>query len=179
MQKEYAIRRAGEMEPYPPLPVLNPLVSFELSAMPNLNDVLYMSPMGRKYAVATSRNLGYKAGLAAARALEIKVSTHRVKGAKSLREFAIEMADVPLTEYKIFTILNVWCEQGKKDPSKGNRKRDVYNPVVKSFVDGLTDAGLWVDDNTEYHTDLWVRYRGLGEKGRFELSFYSYRVETD
>ncbi len=179
MYGEYATLTPEQMADIPALPVLIPLVSFELSTLPNLNEVLYMSPLARQGAVRGSRNLGYKCGLSAARALHIRVAAQRIekkaaiKGV-AMRDIAIERATFPITDYKIFTILNVWFEQGKKDPQRGNRKRDVYNPVVKSFIDGLTDAGLWVDDNSEYHTDFWVRYRGLESKGRFVLAFYGY-----
>lgn len=173
LDQDYAVIRPGDMEPLPGLPVLIPLVAVSLSALPQMNDVLYMSPYARKSAIGAARNRGYKIGLAIARAIGIPVVVKQKKGGgKSMRDFAIEMSANTLTELNIFCVLHVWHERSLKDPNKGNRKRDVYNPVVKATVDGLTDAGLWVDDSSEYHTDFWVTYRGLRDKGEMRIEFY-------
>lgn len=39
-------------------------------------------------------------------------------------------------------------------PVSGNRKRDPHNwtPTVKAIVDGLVDAGVWPDDNSDWVT---------------------------
>lgn len=176
MRQEYEICGPGEMTDYPALPALIPLVTIRLPSLPNMNDILFMSPIARSGAVRGSRQKGYKAGLSIARKLGLGVSVHRIKGrGKSIRDIAIEKSDETLAGgLKVFTILSVWHERGKKDPEKPNRKRDVYNPLVKSFIDGLTDSGLWVDDNAMYHTDFWVTYRGLDKESRWELSFYGF-----
>lgn len=173
MDRDYAVIMPEDMEAKPALPVLIPLVAVLVSAMPNINDVLYMSPMGRKSAVGYARKHGYKIGLDIARALDIPVKARKIKGARSLRELVVEMSTQSLTDRKIFTILYIWHPASKKNPLKSDRKRDVYNPLVKATIDGLTDAGLWEDDNTEYHTDYWVSYRGLAPTGKIILAFYA------
>lgn len=37
-------------------------------------------------------------------------------------------------------------------PVSGNRRRDPHNwtPTVKAIVDGLVDAGVWPDDNSDW-----------------------------
>lgn len=174
--REYRVLPPGEMASYPPLPVLVPLVAFELDELTNINDVLYMSPKARAGAIGSARNYGYKIGIAAGRALGIKIEIKRKKGGgKSMREYAIEMLADPVTDLGIFTLLSVWHTRSIKDPAKGNRKRDVYNPLVKAVIDGLTDAGLWVDDSSEYHTDYRVTYKGLADRGKVVLAFYGDR----
>lgn len=171
-EKDYRVIRPGDMYPVSPLPALTPLVAFELDELTNINDVLYMSPMARKGAVGSARNHGYRIGLAAGRALGIPIEVRQKAKAKNMREYAIEMLATPVTDLRIFTVLSIWHTRSIKDPDKPNRKRDVYNPLVKAVIDGLTDAGLWVDDSSEYHTDYWVSYKGLLDRGRVELAFY-------
>jgi crossover junction endodeoxyribonuclease RusA len=48
-------------------------------------------------------------------------------------------------------------------PVTTNRRRDPHNyyPTVKPIVDGLTDAGFWVDDTPEYvETREPIFYKG-------------------
>lgn len=173
LDADYSIIKPGEMEPLPGLPVLVPLVAVSLSALPQMNDILYMSPIARSGTIKAARNRGYKIGLSVARAIGIPVEVKRKPGGgRSMRDFAVEMSSESLTDRMIFTVLHVWHERSLKDPDKGSRKRDVYNAVVKATIDGLTDAGLWVDDSSEYHTDFWVTYRGLRDKGEMRLEFY-------
>jgi Holliday junction resolvase RusA-like endonuclease len=175
LPEETRIIRPEDGLPIPVLPELTPLVGFGLDKTVNINDALYMAPRPRAGMIKTARTHGYKIGLAAGRALGIPVVCKRVKvSKKSMRDFAIEMLEAPLTEYRIFTVLYLWHERSLSDPNKAHRKRDVYNPLVKATVDGLTDAGLWVDDNASYHTDFWVTYKGLADKGRAELVFYAH-----
>ena len=37
-------------------------------------------------------------------------------------------------------------------PVTTNRRRDPHNatPTIKATIDGLVDAGIWVDDSSEY-----------------------------
>lgn len=178
MLKMDTVLTPGEMRPHPGLPVLTPLFAFTLDDIPNLNDLLYMAPKIRSYAVKSHRNNGYKIGLQVARRLGLGVSAHKKKGGgKSMREFAIELADNPVTDRRIFCIASLWVErQTKGDISQPRKKRDVYNLLVKAYVDGLTDAALWEDDNTELHTDYWVSYVGLADRTRLELSFFAWGI---
>lgn len=177
-EKGYAVLRPEQMVHKRSLPALIPLVAIQLSALPNMNDILYMTPRARAGTVKMFRNKGYKIGLDVCRELGIPIIVkQKPGGGKSTREFAIEVASLPLYYVHIFTILDVWYGRSIKDPTKGDRRRDVYNLVVKATIDGLTDAGLWEDDNTDHHTDFWVTYRGLGDKGSMVLSFYSWAVD--
>jgi len=45
-------------------------------------------------------------------------------------------------------------------PVKQNRRRDAHNaaPTIKACVDGLVDAGVWVDDSDDYVIVLDPRF---------------------
>ena len=45
-------------------------------------------------------------------------------------------------------------------PVKQNRRRDPHNaaPTIKAIVDGLVDAGVWVDDSDDYVIVLDPRF---------------------
>jgi hypothetical protein len=171
MDRETRIITPGEMLPYPPLPVLKPLVAFGLTDLININDVLYMAPKVRSHVVRNSRNKGYRSGLGVARALGIPEAVKPLPGKNTRNSFRTQLA-YPVTRLPIFTILYVWHGRSKKDPALPARTQDVYNPLVKSFIDGLTDAGLWEDDNVRYHTDFTAKYMGLSDTNRYELAFF-------
>ena len=50
-------------------------------------------------------------------------------------------------------------------PVKDRRKRDPHNwfPTVKPIVDGLVDAGVWPDDNSDWVTTTEPRLEPGGE----------------
>jgi hypothetical protein len=82
-----AIQTPGEMRPQPGLPILAPLFAATLTDIPNLNDMLYMSPKARAGTTKAHRHHGYKIGLAVARKLGLGVSCHKKKGGgKSMRD---------------------------------------------------------------------------------------------
>jgi Holliday junction resolvase RusA-like endonuclease len=140
--------------------------------LPNLNDMLYASPMARKTMVGVARTKGYKIGIDIAREAGLGLQIIRRQKAKTSRDYAVEVAGRYLTEKPIFAMAFLYFESAKKDRSRGSRTRDIYNPVLKATIDGLTDAGLWEDDNTDYHTDLWTSYRGLKDSTETLLMFY-------
>lgn len=172
MDQEVTIIKPGEALSYSPLPVLIPLVGFRMTDLLNINDALYMAPKVRAGMVRASRSKGYRYGLQTARVLGIPEKTVPVKGAKDIRDGFRAMLGYPITRLKIFSILYVWHMRSKKDPALPVKTQDIYNPLVKGFIDGLTDAGLWEDDNASYHTDFAVRYMGLADINRYELMFY-------
>lgn len=177
--QDYAVLTPGQFEDKPGLPTLIPLVAVSLSALPNLNEILYMSPMGRKGAVSASRSRGYKIGLEIARALKIPVVVKQKKGGgKSMREYAIQMAEYTINgNLPIFGTLYIWNERSKKDAELPRRVQDIYNPVVKALIDGLTDSGIWTDDNSRIHRDLLISYKGLADMTAYRLSFYAIQAD--
>ncbi len=173
MDRDVRIIKPGEMLDYSPLPVLKPLVAFNMTELLNINEALYMSPFKRKDALRGSRGRGYRYGLQVARALGIPEKTVPAKkGGKDIRGAYTSKLAYPVTSLKILAVLYVWHGRSIKDPNSPARTQDVYNPLVKSFIDGLTDAGLWEDDNVRYHTDYASRYMGLADTNVYELSFY-------
>lgn len=55
--------------------------------------------------------------------------------------------------------------------SPTRRKLDPPNfyPTVKALIDGLTDAGLWVDDNHEVIQSMAFKYGGLSGSKAYRL----------
>lgn len=163
---------------YLPTDVFRHLFTVEMREMPNTNDLLYMMPRARSGEVRRTRDLGYKTGLSVAKELGIgRKVIQRKGGGKSMRDYAVEVASEYLTRQKVFCLLAVWHAESEKTPGKALRKQDIYNPMTKALIDGLTDAGLWEDDNASIHTDYWVSYRGLAVCNLYRLSFFSYVPE--
>jgi crossover junction endodeoxyribonuclease RusA len=50
-------------------------------------------------------------------------------------------------------------------PMATNRRRDPHNyyPTIKPIIDGLTDAGLWPDDTSEYVATMEPIFTGKSE----------------
>jgi hypothetical protein len=173
MDREVRIVKPGEGLVYVPLPALKPLVGFNMTELLNINDALYMSPFKRKDAIRATRGKGYRYGLQTARILGIPEKTVPVKkGSKEIRGAYKTILAYPITRLKIFSVLYVWHGRSIKDAALPARTQDIYNPLVKGFIDGLTDAGLWEDDNARYHTDYAARYMGLADSNVYELMFY-------
>lgn len=43
-------------------------------------------------------------------------------------------------------------------------------PTIKAIIDGMTDAGIWVDDNYKVIRSMSFRYGGLsGKKGYYKF----------
>lgn len=166
------IIKPGDLRAIPPLPALTPLVGIYTGEMSNINDVLYMTPMHRARAVKAARQKGYKLGLMVGDALRIPIRGRDVVG-PSGRVYKRLMLTQTLTMGKVFTRLTVWHKRATGEERKSNRKQDIFNPITKALIDGLTDAGLWEDDNAESHTDYWVTFGGLADFNFYELAFYA------
>lgn len=55
-------------------------------------------------------------------------------------------------------------------PTKRRMDPPNFYPTVKALVDGLTDAGVWADDNHEVIKYMTFRYGGLsGIKGKYRI----------
>lgn len=55
-------------------------------------------------------------------------------------------------------------------PTKSKLDPPNLYPTVKAIVDGMTDAGIWIDDNHKVIKSMTFRYGGLsGEKGYYKL----------
>lgn len=55
-------------------------------------------------------------------------------------------------------------------PTKRRMDPPNFYPTVKALVDGLTDAGVWTDDNHEVIKYMTFRYGGLsGIKGKYRI----------
>ncbi|MFS1663330.1 hypothetical protein [Streptococcus sp. zg-JUN1979] len=55
-------------------------------------------------------------------------------------------------------------------PTKRRLDPPNLNPTIKALVDGLTDAGVWVDDNHEVIKETLFRYGGLSDiKGKYKI----------
>lgn len=74
------------------------------------------------------------------------------------------------------------CEVTVTIYSPTNSKLDPPNlyPTVKAIIDGMTDAGIWTDDNHKVIKKLSFVYGGLSEeKGHYRLVFDIERVRDD
>ncbi|HFI0449095.1 TPA: hypothetical protein ACGOY6_001325 [Streptococcus suis] len=63
-----------------------------------------------------------------------------------------------------------------------NRRLDTPNlyPTVKAIIDGMTEAGLWVDDDDDVIRAITFRPGGMsGIKGQYKLIFEIVRVENE
>ncbi|WP_308689220.1 hypothetical protein [uncultured Streptococcus sp.] len=57
-------------------------------------------------------------------------------------------------------------------PTKSKLDPPNLYPTVKAIIDGMTDAGMWVDDNYKVIKSMTFKYGGLsGEKGHYKLIF--------
>ena len=57
-------------------------------------------------------------------------------------------------------------------PTKSKLDPPNLYPTVKAIIDGMTDAGIWVDDNYKVIKSMTFRYGGLSEeKGHYRLVF--------
>ncbi|QBX16900.1 hypothetical protein Javan291_0024 [Streptococcus phage Javan291] len=54
-----------------------------------------------------------------------------------------------------------------------------FYPTVKALVDGLTDAGIWSDDNHEVIRFMTFEYGGLsGVKGKYKIVIEVEEIEN-
>lgn len=164
--------RSTKVEDAPPLPFLPtgyPLVIFHLAGLPSLNDVLYLSRSQTTSCIRAERLLGrsYAAEWLQRQRIPVDVKQEPGKGG-----LAYLRAKEVVFKCKLFCYVVVLRAASVKDELKGDRRRDIYNPLIKSFIDGCTDANLWKDDSEEYHTDVWTHYAGTSPNGGVDIRFY-------
>jgi Holliday junction resolvase RusA-like endonuclease len=177
IQTEFKIETDAGRGLFPVIPGGDPVFKIELPDAPSYNELLYLTPRVRAGVIRAERSKGYKMGLAIGRALKIPIVTRPVKTkGKSLRGSYREELEHPVTQKALFCFVKIWREASLKDPERGKRKRDIYNLAIKALLDGLTDAGVWVDDNEEYHQDFWISYRGVADKTRIIIKFFEQEV---
>lgn len=57
-------------------------------------------------------------------------------------------------------------------PTKSKLDPPNLYPTVKAIIDGMTDAGIWTDDNYKVIKAITFKYGGLSnEKGHYKLIF--------
>ncbi|GAA0057887.1 hypothetical protein GE023_005175 [Streptococcus canis] len=65
-------------------------------------------------------------------------------------------------------------------PTKSRLDPPNLYPTVKAIVDGMTDAGIWVDDNHKIIKSMAFKYGGLSnEKGHYRFVFDIKGVKDD
>lgn len=65
-------------------------------------------------------------------------------------------------------------------PTKSKLDPPNLYPTVKAIIDGMTDAGIWTDDNHKVIRKLSFVYGGLSnEKGHYRLVFDIEEVEAE
>lgn len=79
----------------------------------------------------------------------------KMKRVKKLRELAFEMTKDYRVNFDKFSI-----EIYVYPPTKRSFDPPNYYPTVKPLVDGMTDAGLWEDDNHTRLTKMSFAYGG-------------------
>lgn len=165
----YNTKNVTDAPPLPILPTGYPLIVFRLLALPSLNDVLYLTRKQATSFIRQERLRGRtEAGLwLSKQKLPVSLKQEPGRGGVSyLRAKEI------IFKSRLFCYCEIIRPASDKDPLKGDRRRDIYNPIVKSFIDGCTDAGLWEDDSEEYHTDVWLHYAGVSKRGSAEIRLY-------
>ena len=52
-----------------------------------------------------------------------------------------------------------------------NRRMDAPNwyPTIKALIDGLTDGGLWTDDNNEVIQSITFKFGGLSGSNKYKI----------
>ncbi len=170
--QEFKLDISRQYRPFPGLPKPYPILSIEFQTLPSINDVIYLSPKERAKEMGKDRVMGYAVGSRVIREKQLKTKIVKNPHAKSSRFAYTEKAASPLTQKPLFCFAEVYRQKGKKNPELSDRQRDIYNPLIKSFIDGLTDAGLWLDDNETYHKDFWIHYAGLSDTPKIIISFY-------
>lgn len=172
IQNDFEVLTGERESGLPNLPTGNPLFTIEIDTLPSWNEIIgENNPIKRSKIIKAERERGYRVGLAVAKALKIPLSMQK-RESKTIRGSFREVCRYPVTELKLFCLLKVWRQAGIKDPAKGDRRRDIYNPAIKAIIDGLTDVGLWKDDNENYHTNLWLHYAGVAKTPKMEIKFY-------
>lgn len=172
LKKQFRIEVGETEQGLPKLPPGNPIFTITVETLPSWNDLLSSSNRSERIKlIKQERGRGYAAGVDIAKRLKLPLKLIRLNS-KTLRGSFRDVSAAPVTNRKLFCLIKVWRERSKSNPGKPSRKRDIYNPAIKAFIDGLTDAGLWIDDNEEYHTDLWISYRGLADAPKIEIKFY-------
>lgn len=74
------------------------------------------------------------------------------------------------------------CEVSVTVYKPTNRRLDTPNlyPTVKAIIDGMTEAGVWVDDDDDVIRAITFRPGGLsGIKGQYRLIFEIERIENE
>lgn len=171
-QDEFSITIGGEND-IPKLPDGPPIFKIHRTDIKSWNDMLYLSPYVRAQTVRRERAEGYRIGLAVARSLSIPVKAVPDPKAKSVRASYVERLVSPIHDGKLFCFANVWRQYQKSDHDKALRKHDIYNPCIKALIDGLTDAGLWADDDERFHRAVLYHNAGLNSTPKAEVSFYA------
>lgn len=63
-------------------------------------------------------------------------------------------------------------------PTKRRMDPPNFYPTVKALVDGLTDAGVWTDDNHEVIKYMTFQYGGLsGVQGKYRIEIEVEKIE--
>lgn len=108
--------------------------------------------------------------------------TNKAKVTKRIRAFAYWHTTATKDKNQaVFSPTNP-CEVTVTVYSPTKSKLDPPNlyPTVKAIIDGMTDAGIWIDDNHKVIKKLSFVYGGLSkEKGRYKLVFDIEEVKDD
>ena len=63
-------------------------------------------------------------------------------------------------------------------PTKSRLDPPNLYPTVKALIDGMTDAGIWTDDNHKVIKSMAFKYGGLsGEKGHYKMIFEVHKIK--
>lgn len=170
---DYRINVNQHYAPMPGLPSPYPLFTITLESVPSWNRLIgENNPIERSKITKKQRLLGYAIGLEVGRALGIKIKTVAVPRVRNMRDAFRDALERMPFNFPLFCGVRIWRERSIKDKDKAARKRDIYNPDIKGLIDGLTDAGLWEDDNESLHRAVMYAYMGLDTAPRTEISFY-------
>ncbi len=167
MLKDTDNLKVQDAPPLPTPPQSPPLLGFTLRGLPSINDILYLPPLARAGVMKRERTRGYTNGLFWGQGRGLNPVSLPYKNKRVVR-FKTPVISVPV--FAFARVWRVWAKTG--DPSRSDRTRDVYNPYIKGFVDGLVDANIFSDDSEAYHRDVWLSYAGTDITERVELYFY-------
>ncbi|MGT2800687.1 hypothetical protein [Streptococcus marmotae] len=95
-----------------------------------------------------------------------------------LRRIAVlkgqEYKTIPYTKKRPCGLVVTICAPTKRRMDPPN-----FYPTVKALVDGLTDAGIWSDDNHEVIRFMTFEYGGLsGVKGKYKIVIEVEEIEN-
>lgn len=127
-----------------------------------------------KFEFSLPRNTKHKALNMVINSNDRQHQTDKAKVTKRIRAFAYWHTMATKDKKRVAFSPSNPCEVTITIYSPTKSRLDPPNlyPTVKAIIDGMTDAGIWTDDNHKVIKSMAFKYGGLsGEKGHYKMIF--------